>query len=156
MTPLRACMLLTTLLVLHAAPARAAPVFSLEPSPVLAGQPVFLRVVESDGCYEFDQHELARDGNRITVEIVVSDVVISPCPAMWTPPLSLALGPFANGSYIVDVQECGAPPFFPCTTRAELGLNVGALARTATVPTLAWPAMLLLAVAVAVGALRRR
>ena len=129
------CLLLATI----AQPADAARRFSLQPSQASPGQAVSVRIDEDDGCYEFDQHTVRRNGHTVNVEILSSDLVTMPCLPQHVTPIFLALGTFDLGRYDVEVVVCGDP----CGTPTVLTLDVGGIQRRATIPVFGWVALLL-------------
>ena len=135
--------MLCLLFALAAQHARADYPLSIHPSPVFPGQPAFVRLDESDGCFEFDQQTTQRNRSTVTLKVVASDFVVSPCPPRHTTPVLFPLGTFEAGLYTVEVFICGNIPGDPCGAPTLLTLDVGAMPRRTTIPAFGWIALLL-------------
>jgi hypothetical protein len=136
--------LLVAAFALPACDANAAWRYSLHPTPVFPGQPAYLRIDDSDGCFEFDQQTVKASPAGVEVEIWISDFVATSCLPQHATPVLIPLGTFEAGSHVVEVTECGLIPVNPCGQAALLTLDVGGMPRRKTLPVLGWVALLML------------
>ena len=138
-----AIVLLSLMLALFAKPARADYAFSVHPAPIYPGQPVFLRIDETDRCFEYGGYGVKRNGNTVSIEIIGSDHILHPCLPHDTTPIFLPLGNFEAGTYVVEAYVCGNFPVDPCGEPTLLGFQVGGPLQRQTIPVFGWIALLM-------------
>jgi hypothetical protein len=136
-------LILAPILALGAGVANAGYTFSVHPEPVFPGQPAFVRIDETDGCFEYGGYFVKRTGSTVRLDVISSDQIFTPCMAHDTTPVFLPLGTFDAGRYNLEVYVCGNFPVNPCGSPTLLSLDVGGPLRRATIPAIGWPAMVL-------------